>query len=458
MSSIKQGLIDGRVKIGGNNRRGYTVYRLARAEYDKVLQGEFCIATRGINNEIIVNDIGTNQVVSVPSEIWKISSHDSTQYGSRLLGNIFGEKRFDFPKSLYAVHDTLRFFVANKPDALIVDFFAGSGTTLHAVNLLNKEDGGHRRCIMVTNNEVSYEESKQLRKQGHKPGDEEWERLGIARYVTWPRTTCSILGKDVNDKPIQGEYLTYLTEEKSQKRIFKQLSFYIPQGNDGTKLKKQIVMLMGKDKLPQSKVTDDCPFIVDEDYPVAILFDDKEIAEWLEAIEEQDHLREFYIITQNNKLFKRAKERIEETLGDYTTQETVKFPMQDGFQANVEYFKLGFLDKTAVSLGRQFREVLPLLWLKAGAKGKRPEVAEGDDIPAMLIVPESGFAVLTDETQFGKFAEQLEQHKDIGMVFIVTDSATGFTYMNNELAGRQVVQLYKNYLDNFTINQTSNIR
>ena len=42
----------------------------------------------------------------------------------------------------------------NKPNALILDFFAGSGTTLHAVNLLNKEDGGHRRCIMVTNNEI----------------------------------------------------------------------------------------------------------------------------------------------------------------------------------------------------------------------------------------------------------------------------------------------------------------
>lgn len=106
-------------------------------------------------------------------------------------------KKFDFPKSLYAVHDAIRFFVANKPDALIVDFFSGSGTTLHAVNLLNAEDGGHRRCIMVTNNEVSEAEAKTLTRQGIKPGDEEWERLGIARYVTWPRTVCSIEGHDV---------------------------------------------------------------------------------------------------------------------------------------------------------------------------------------------------------------------------------------------------------------------
>ena len=74
--------------------------------------------------------------------------------------------RFPYPKSLYAVHDAIRFITKEKKDAIIVDFFAGSGTTLHAVNLLNAEDNGHRRCIMVTNNEVSADESKALLKQG----------------------------------------------------------------------------------------------------------------------------------------------------------------------------------------------------------------------------------------------------------------------------------------------------
>ena len=53
---------------------------------------------------------------------------------------------------------------------LILDFFAGSGTTMHAVNLLNAEDGGHRRCIMVTNNEVSADEAKMLKDKGYQPG------------------------------------------------------------------------------------------------------------------------------------------------------------------------------------------------------------------------------------------------------------------------------------------------
>ena len=101
---------------------------------------------------------------------------NSYEFGSKMLKGIIGN-RFSFPKSLYAVHDAIRFFVANNPNALILDFFSGSGTTLHAVNLLNKEDGGHRRCIMVTNNEVSAEEEKAFRAKGLHKGDEDWEKF-----------------------------------------------------------------------------------------------------------------------------------------------------------------------------------------------------------------------------------------------------------------------------------------
>ena len=90
----------------------------------------------------------------MPKTNWDEKTHNANAYGSKVIKDIIGG-RFSFPKSLYAVHDSIRFFVENKPNALIVDFFAGSGTTLHAVNLLNAEDGGHRRCTMVTNNEVS---------------------------------------------------------------------------------------------------------------------------------------------------------------------------------------------------------------------------------------------------------------------------------------------------------------
>ena len=88
----------------------------------------------------------------------------------------------------------------------MLDFFAGSGTTMHAINLLNVEDGGNRRCIMVTNNEVSADEEEMLLSKGVVRNSEEWNNLGIARYVTWPRTKCSIEGMDINEKKVAGNY------------------------------------------------------------------------------------------------------------------------------------------------------------------------------------------------------------------------------------------------------------
>ncbi len=341
-ATLKEGLSEGRVKVGGDKKRGFTVYRLARAEYEKVQKGEFEVIGRGVNNEIIVDDIDTEHVMAIPGDIWKIASHDATQYGSRLLGNIFGSKRFTFPKSLYAVKDCLYFFIAYKPNAIIVDFFAGSGTTLHAVNLLNAEDGGNRRCIMVTNNEVSGDGAKALSEKGFKPGDEEWNNLGIARYVTWPRTVCSIEGHDVNGNLLKGNYI----------------------GTD--------------------------------------------------------------------------------------------IPMADGFKSNAAFFKLGFLDKTKVSLGMQFKELLSTLWMKAGAIGRCPIVDAS--VPDMLILPENKMAILNDENQFGIFAERLAEHPEIDVVYLVTDYEGSFVAMTREIPGKTTYQLYRDYLDNFRINAGRNSR
>lgn len=329
----------GRVRIGGNIEKGYTIYILKDGEFEKVKHSEFQEIGRGINNEILTEEKDNEYVMAIPGDIWKISSHDATQYGSRLLvGNYFPDRRFTFPKSLYAVHDTIRFFVANKPHALIVDFFAGSGTTLHAVNLLNAGDGGARRCILVTNNEVSDDEAKALKKQGFKPGDEAWEQLGIARYVTWPRTVCSIEGHDVNGAPLKGNYL----------------------GSD--------------------------------------------------------------------------------------------IPMAAGFKANAVYFKLGFLDKTLVALDTQFKELLSVLWMKAGAIGPCPTLTT-DELPDMLILPENRFAVLLEEAFWPEFATRLTAHPEIQTVFLVTDSDATYKEMTRELEEKVTYQLYKDYLENFRINR-----
>ena len=126
-------------------------------------------------------------------------------------------------------------------------------------------------------------------------------------------------------------------------------------------------------------------------------------------------------------------------------------PMADGFKANAVFFKLGFLDKTSVALGKQFKELLPILWMKAGAVGKCPELTE-DAIPPMLILPKNKFAVLMDEKEYLDFLAALDEHPEIETVFIVTDSEAGYRDMIAGLDDKTTYQLYRDYLDNFRIN------
>ena len=323
----------GYVKFGNwQSDEKITISYLSSGLIKQIEDGEIQVKGYDKDGSVILD--GDSKVK--PLSVWNKSCHSASDQGTSLINSIFYDKRFSFPKSLYSTRDALWFFVANKPNAIIIDFFAGSGTTLHAVNLLNAEDGGNRRCIMVTNNEVSADEAKALSDSGYHPGDEEWEKLGIARYVTWPRPVCSIEGHDVKGNPLKSNYL-------------------------------------GSDK-----------------------------------------------------------------------------PMADGFKANATFFKLGFLDKTSVALGRQFKEMLPTLWMKANAIGKCPTV--NDDIPDMLILPENKFAVLIDEMSYMAFEKQIAEHPEIETIYIVTDSEPGYREMIAAFDGKNTYQLYRDYLDNFRIN------
>jgi len=87
-----------------------------------------------------------------PTTVWQDSRYDAGAYGTSLLRDLLPGRTFPFPKSLYAVEDALRYFVTENKNAVILDFFSGSGTTAHAVMRLNRQDGGRRRSVMVTNN------------------------------------------------------------------------------------------------------------------------------------------------------------------------------------------------------------------------------------------------------------------------------------------------------------------
>jgi len=144
--------------------------------------------------------------LKTPTSTWVRPSHNAETGGTLVLGELLPGRAFPFPKSLYAVEDALRFFVGAKPEAVVLDFFAGSGTTAHAVMRLNRQDGGSRQCISVTNNEVTASEHKKLREDGFRPGDSEWEQWGICDFITKPRIAAATLGKTPDGEPINENY------------------------------------------------------------------------------------------------------------------------------------------------------------------------------------------------------------------------------------------------------------
>lgn len=115
--------------------------------------------------------------------MWVDPKYDASSHGTILLKQILGDDNlFDFPKSLYAVMDSLS--ISSKKDSIILDFFAGSGTTGHAVMELNKEDKGNRKFILCTNNEnnictdVCYPRLKKIIKGYKNSKNEKVEGLG----------------------------------------------------------------------------------------------------------------------------------------------------------------------------------------------------------------------------------------------------------------------------------------
>lgn len=328
-------LAKGLLRLGKTSKKeiGWSVLTVNEGTEKRIENGEVVIEKLDeLGGAVLVEKSGGS--LRAPKTVWNKVSHNAGWHGSKLLAKILLDRKFPYPKSLYAVEDVLR--IVTSKDALVIDFFAGSGTTMHAVNLLNKEDGGRRKCIMVTNNEMNGEEENALTKKGYKPGDEEWENHGIARYVTWPRTTCSIKGVDIRGNKIDGAYF----------------------GSD--------------------------------------------------------------------------------------------ISMSEGFEANANFFKLGFLDKTSVALGRQLAELFPVLWLKAGAHGTCPKLE--DDKAYMMVLPENKFAILIDEKHFQEFDVEVQKYSEIQTIYIVTDSEAGYREMISDYAGKDTFQLYRDYLDNFRIN------
>ena len=270
--------------------------------------------------------------ISAPRTVWDRVSHSASEHGSMLLRSLLPARKFPFPKSLYAVEDALRFFVKDKPNAIILDFFSGSGTTAHAVMRLNRQDRGRRQCISVTNNEVAADEQAALRQQGLRPGDPAWEEWGICDYITKPRVAAAITGHTPEGKPIKGDY----------------------------------------------KFTDE-------------------------------------------------------------------FPMAEGFEENAEFFTLTYETPVAISHNFAFERIAPLLWLRAGSRGRRIESLPD---PGWAVVDAYGLLTNLDRTLI--FCAAVEKRPGLAVAFIVTDDNRRFQAIARLLPDSvEPVRLYESYLSNF---------
>jgi adenine-specific DNA-methyltransferase len=333
-STLRDGLKEGRVRISGAIDKGFTVSILKPGEFKKILNGEVDVVGYGVDGSVIVEGQGDSDLVrAIPSTQWRITSHDATQYGTRLLSDAFLPVRdFPYPKSLYAVEDALRFFLVDNSQAIVLDFFSGSGTTAHAVMRLNHQDGGRRQCISVTNNEVAADEQKALREQGLRPGDTEWEKHGICDYITKPRVAAAITGKTPAGEPIKGDY----------------------------------------------KFTDE-------------------------------------------------------------------FPMADGFEENAEFFTLTYEAKSAVNHNLAYARIAPMLWLRAGAQGRRI-----DKLPSEGWAVADTYGLLTEVDQATPFISAVSQGS-LRIAYIVTDDDRRFQAIAKRLPdGIEPVRLYESYLSNFS--------
>jgi len=314
---LKNRINQGRVRLGRATSYGFVVNYLPDGAYADVLSERFEILGYADDGSLIA--VGKRDTRRIAPSQWKVASHNASEHGTALLRSVIPKRTFPFPKSLYAVEDALRFFVSNNPNAIVLDFFSGSGTTAHAVMRLNKQDDGKRQCISVTNNEVGADEQAKLRKEGLRPGDPEWEQWGICDYITKPRIKAAITGQTPEGQPIKGDYkftdefpmadgfeekaefftLTYETPVAvSHNRAFERIAplLWMRAGSEGSRI----------DTLPEGGwAVADC---------YGLLTDLDQAAPFADAIHGKDSIRISYIVTDDERRFQSVVRQLPDTV------------------------------------------------------------------------------------------------------------------------------------------------
>jgi adenine-specific DNA-methyltransferase len=170
-------------------------WRYSRESVEKIFN---LLRVKDIKNGNFDIELGKN--FGSYKTVWTDKKYDANEYGTQLIGSIVPNNDFDFPKSLYTVYECIYSIIRDKPKAIVLDYFAGSGTTGHAVLLMNKLLGGSRSFILCTNNSIGEKKEKEFQKNvgSVDTHQDEWEKyeeqFGIARSITYPRIKNVIEG------------------------------------------------------------------------------------------------------------------------------------------------------------------------------------------------------------------------------------------------------------------------
>ncbi|WP_156250909.1 site-specific DNA-methyltransferase [Pseudactinotalea terrae] len=242
---------------------------------------------------------------------------------SLALTKLLGEQRFKFPKDVSVVANWINAVSMRDPRAVVLDFFGGSGATMHAVMELNAADGGSRQCILVTNNEVNEKEAKQLVKAGHLPGDPEWEANGIFEHVTRPRISTVVTGT----RPDGSSYSNGLEENVTIAKLTYLDRTDIERAKAFTQVANLLWLQAGAHGAAITAETDD--FAAPDGAHYAICFNVDNWEPFVEAVNARQDITHAYVVTDAEESYRlvlarlrtdiRARRLYENYLTNFTT-------------------------------------------------------------------------------------------------------------------------------------------
>jgi len=273
----------------------------------KIDSGDFVITGRGEHGEVLLrSNVAQGKTAKT---VWHRGRHTAGgSGGTQLLSALLGRRDvFDFPKNVYAVRDCLDVAIGNRRDALILDFFAGSGTTLHAAALMNAQDGGHRQCILVTNNEVDAETAQRLYREGHYRGDPEYERHGIFEQVTRPRCEAAVTGVSADGKTLPDDVAGF-----RENLEFFDLDYVDPDDLDLGRRDDALLPLLwlSAGAIGPRDAKAKGPFSMPKGSRYAVLFAEKQFRAFSEALRKRPDITHVWLITDSEATFAEMRSRL----------------------------------------------------------------------------------------------------------------------------------------------------